>query len=255
VALGLLNNWIFDQDLPPPRCIAVHNYARAGGAASRAKVLWLGHLERLGLPKGGVKKMLGVHRERGSGGERFFVAARRCRKPRTRRPSPWPSPKGRGDAKNVQIASGCIKNWYELRVGVSRCYCEVILRQRIAAMPLPVVDETRTSKSCIKNGPFGGATAIRNGRRFPRPGGVGAGSGQARSLPHGVGPRQADAVGVVRRPRNPHPSPLPKGEGTGKEGRPSPWPSPKGRGMSEVNLKWSRATDLRQLESTKQMYT
>jgi hypothetical protein len=53
--------------------------------------------------------------------------------------------------KNVQLASGCIKNWYESSEGVSRYYCEVLLQQRIAAMPLLVVDETRTSKSCIKN--------------------------------------------------------------------------------------------------------
>ena len=58
--------------------------------------------------------------------------------------------------KNVQIASGCIRKWYESSEGVSRCYCEVHLQQRIAAMPLPVVDETRTSKSCIKNDLFGG---------------------------------------------------------------------------------------------------
>jgi len=30
-----------------------------------------------------------------------------------------------------------------------------------------VLNETKTSKSCIKNGLFGG-TAVRNGRRFPR---------------------------------------------------------------------------------------
>lgn len=44
------------------------------GAASRSKVLCLGHLERLSLPQGGVKKMFRMHRERGSGGERFSVA-------------------------------------------------------------------------------------------------------------------------------------------------------------------------------------
>src|SRR5258706_2973495 len=79
--------------------------------------------------------------------------------PRPRNPHPGPLPRGEGmsreeGTKNVQIASGCIKNWYELRVGVSRCYAEVLLRQRLAAMPLPVVDETRTSQSCIKNGAF-----------------------------------------------------------------------------------------------------
>jgi hypothetical protein len=50
---------------------------------------------------------------------------------------------------NVQIASGCIKNWYESSEGVSRCQCEVLLWQRIAAMPLPVADEARTLKSGI----------------------------------------------------------------------------------------------------------
>ena len=67
---------------------------------------------------------------------------------------------------NVQIASGCIKNWYELRVGVSRCYSKVLLQQRIVAMPRPVLNETRTSKSCIKTACLG--PAVRNGRRFPR---------------------------------------------------------------------------------------
>ena len=51
---------------------------------------------------------------------------------------------------NVQVASGCIKKWYETIEGVSRCNSEVILPQWVAAMPLPVGDETRTSKSCIR---------------------------------------------------------------------------------------------------------
>ena len=51
---------------------------------------------------------------------------------------------------NVQVASGCIKKWYESTLGVSRCHSEVLVRQGNAAMPLAVVDETTTSKSGIK---------------------------------------------------------------------------------------------------------
>jgi hypothetical protein len=69
--------------------------------------------------------------------------------------------------KNVQVASGCIKNWYEFSEGVSRCHCKVLMPQRLATMPRPVMDETRTSKSCITRASLG-ATAIPNGRRFPR---------------------------------------------------------------------------------------
>ena len=68
---------------------------------------------------------------------------------------------------NVQVASGCIKKWYESTLGVSRCRSEILVRQGIAAMALAVVDETTTSKSGIKTA-FLGATAIRDGRRFWR---------------------------------------------------------------------------------------
>jgi hypothetical protein len=103
--------------------------------------------------------MFRKHRERGSGGGRFSVAGASASETQDKKTLTLALSQGergwsREEArKNVQIASGCIKNWYGLRVGVSRCYSEVLLRQRIAAMPL---DETRTLKSCIKNGPFGG---------------------------------------------------------------------------------------------------
>jgi hypothetical protein len=101
--------------------------------------------------------------------------------------------------KNVQVASGCITNGYESSEGVSRCHCEVLMPQRIAAMPPPVVGETRTSKSCITRVSLR-VPAIQNGRRFPR---------QSRRLVPASG----------------------------------------------VNQEWSRESNLRRHESSKQMYT
>src|SRR6186713_499064 len=40
-----------------PRYIAMHIFARAGGQAGRCKALFFGHLERIGQPHGGVKKI------------------------------------------------------------------------------------------------------------------------------------------------------------------------------------------------------
>ena len=120
-------------------------------------------------------------------------------------------------------------------------------------MPLPVVDETKTLKSCITNGPFGRATRrsetsadSRCSARVSRP-------------RRNRGP-QVSSVGY-RRPS------VSRGGGVGDprptggrvlealERKTLTLASPKGRGMSEVNLKWSRETDLRRLESMKQMYT
>lgn len=70
-------------------------------------------------------------------------------------------------AENVQVASGSITNWGESSEGVSGCHSEVLLRQWIATMPLPVTDETRTAKSCIGTGSWR-AIVTRNGRRFSR---------------------------------------------------------------------------------------
>ena len=56
---------------------------------------------------------------------------------------------------NVQVASGCIKKWYETIEIVSRCNSEVLIKKRVAPMPLPWMDETRTSKSCIRTAFFG----------------------------------------------------------------------------------------------------
>ena len=68
---------------------------------------------------------------------------------------------------NVQVASGCIKKWYETIEIVSRCNSEVLIKKWVAPMPLPWMDETRTSKSCIRTA-FSGTRAIQNGRRFWR---------------------------------------------------------------------------------------
>ena len=120
--------------------------------------------------------MFRMHRERGSGGERFSVAGASVSETQDKKTLTLALSQGergwsREEAtKNVQSASGCIKNWYELRVGVSRCYSEVLLRQRIAEMPLLVVDEARTSKSCIKNGPFGGGHGDPKRPPIPSPG-------------------------------------------------------------------------------------
>jgi hypothetical protein len=121
VALGILNNWIFVQSQPlfPQDTVrhdqdcqkrlevcpmhSVHNYARAGGAASRSKVLCLGHLERLGLQKGGVKKMF----------QALHIAATHVGVPPSGGTCDRLKPglqRGPAQArKNVQIASGCIK--------------------------------------------------------------------------------------------------------------------------------------------------
>jgi hypothetical protein len=60
--------------------------------------------------------------------------------------------------KNVQIASGCIKNWCESSEGVSRRDSEVIVRQRVAAMLLPKEVKNEELESCIKTAWLGTAT-------------------------------------------------------------------------------------------------
>jgi hypothetical protein len=121
-------------------------------------------------------------------------------------------------------------------------------------MPLPLVDETRTSKSCITNGPFGGATAIRNGRRFPRLAASGQVLGRLEAYPTELARGRLTRSGWCGDPGTLTLA-LSQKERDRKGRKTLTLASPKGRGMSEVNLKWSRETDLRRLESMKQMYT
>jgi hypothetical protein len=145
-----------------PQCIAMHNYARPGGITRRSKLVFPGRLGRLGLPKRRCQKMCQACIEVARGPlKNDFPSLPR-----------WAGVittcgdvnclKSREEAtKNVQIASGGIKNWYESSEGVSRCYCEVLLRHRFAAMPLSVADETGTAKSGIKNQKWSRETDLR----------------------------------------------------------------------------------------------
>ncbi len=179
-------------------CIIMHGLA---GAASRSKVLCLGRLERSGLPQEGVKKMFRMHRERGSGGERFSVAGASVSETQDKKTLTLALSQGERGWSRRSDEECPDRQWvYRELVRIKRRSIEMSLGSYFAAKDCgdssPRGGRNEDLEKLYQKRPIWGGTAIRNGRRFP-----------------------------------------------------------KGRGDGDVNQKWSRESNLRRLESTKQMYT
>lgn len=149
-------------------------------------------------------------------------------------------------AKNVQIASRCIRNWYESSAGVSRRQYEVLMPQRIATMPLPVEWRYGDIQSCIRTD-YLGASAIQKRPPIRSPWATGC---SARvSLPCSA------RVSRPRRNRRPQVSSIGYRRPLVRRGSGVGAPRPTRReGMELVNQKSRCESNLRRHESTKQVY-